>query len=119
MQLAIIVNHNSHGRYYMTMSKDKQNNGEKEIKCSAKLEIIYRITNEDGTVEECVASANVPGKCDMDFSTIESVKRSFSTYEKAVLEADNKLREEISNDHMREASKKRPSRRDNRTPVRD
>ena len=31
MQLAIIENHNSHGRYYMTMSKDKQNNGEKEI----------------------------------------------------------------------------------------
>ena len=35
MQLAIIENHNSHGRYYMTMSKDKQNNGEKEIKCDS------------------------------------------------------------------------------------
>ena len=89
------------------MSQDKQNNSEKEVKCSAKMEIIYRITNEDGTVEERVANVNVPGKSDMDFSTIESVKRSFSVYEEAVLGADYKLREEIANDHMKEASKKK------------
>ena len=89
------------------MSKDKENDNEKEIKRSAKMEIIYRITNEDGTVEERVANVNVPGKSDMDFSTIESVKRSFSAYEEAVLEADHKLREEIANDHIKEASKKK------------
>ena len=49
------------------MSQDKQNNIKKEIKCSAKMEIIYRITNEDGTIEERVANVNVPGKGDMDF----------------------------------------------------
>ena len=88
------------------MSKDKQNNNEKEIMRNAKMEIIYRITDEDGTVVERVANVNVPGKSDMDFSTIESVKYSFSAYEEAVLEADRKLREEIANDHMKEASKK-------------
>ena len=31
------------------MSQDEQNNIKNEIKCSAKMEIIYRITNEDGT----------------------------------------------------------------------
>ena len=90
-----------------TMSQDKQNNSEKKIKRSAKMEIIYRITDEDGSVEERVANFNVPGKNDMDFSTIESVKRSFSAYEDAVLEADHKLREEIANDHIKEASKKK------------
>lgn len=101
------------------MSQDKQNNINKEIKCSAKMEIIYRITNEDGTIEERVANVNVPGKGDMDFSTIEGVRRSFAAYEKAAIEAGNKLREEIANDHMRDASKKRPARRNNGAPVRD
>ena len=49
------------------MNQDKQNNNKKEIKCSAKMEIIYRITNEDGTIEERVANIDVPGKGDMDF----------------------------------------------------
>lgn len=94
------------------MSQDKQNNINKEIKCSAKMEIIYRITNEDGTIEERVANVNVPGKGDMDFSTIEGVRRSFAAYEKAAIEAGNKLREEIANDHMRDASKKKTCKKE-------
>lgn len=94
------------------MSQDKQNNIKQEIKCSAKMEIIYRITNEDGTIEERVANVNVPGKGDMDFSTIEGVRRSFAAYEKATVEAGNKLREEIANDHMREASKKKTCKKE-------
>ena len=70
------------------------------------MEIIYRITNEDGTMEEHAANISVPGKSDMDFSTIEGVKRSFSAYEKAVIEADTKLRKEVADDHMKKASKK-------------
>ena len=88
------------------MSKEEKNNSEKEIKRSAKMEIIYRITNEDGTVEEHTANTNIPGKSDMDFSTIEGVKRSFSAYEKAVIEADAKLRKEVADNHMKKASKK-------------
>ena len=94
------------------MSQDKQDNIKKEIKCSSKMEIIYRITNEDGTIEERVANVNVPGEGDMDFSTVESVKRSFAAYEKATIEAGNKLREEIANDHMRDASKKKTSKKE-------
>lgn len=94
------------------MSQDKQNNIKQEIKCNAKMEIIYRITNEDGTIEERVANVNVPGKGDMDFSTIEGVRRSFAAYEKATIEAGNKLREEIANDHMREASKKKTCKKE-------
>ena len=94
------------------MNQDKQNNNKKEIKCSAKMEIIYRITNEDGTIEERVANIDVPSKGDMDFSTIEGVRRSFAAYEKATIEAGNKLREEIANDHMRDASKKKTCKKE-------
>lgn len=88
------------------MNKEEKNNSEKEIKRSAKMEITYRITNEDGTVEERTANINIPGKSDMDFSSIEGVKRSFSAYEKAVIEADTKLRKEVADSHMKKASKK-------------
>ena len=94
------------------MNEEKKNITEKEIKRSAKMEIIYRITNEDGTIEERVANISVPGRSDMDFSSIESVKQSFSAYEKAVIEADKKVREEIASDHMKNASKKKTSKKD-------
>ena len=61
------------------MNQEK-NNSEKEIRRSAKMEIIYRITLEDGTVEERIANIDVPGRGDMDFSSIEGVKRSFAAY---------------------------------------
>lgn len=93
------------------MNQEK-NNSEKEIRRSAKMEIIYRITLEDGTVEERVANIDVPGRGDMDFSSIEGVKRSFAAYEEATIEAGNRLREEIANDHMREASKKKTGRKE-------
>lgn len=94
------------------MNEEMKNITEKEIKRSAKMEIIYRITNEDGTIEERVAHISVPGRSDMDFSSIESVKQSFSAYEKAVIEADKKVREEIASDHMKNASKKKTSKKD-------
>ena len=93
------------------MNQEK-NNSEKEIRRSAKMEIIYRITLEDGTVEERIANIDVPGRGDMDFSSIEGVKRSFAAYEEATIEAGNRLREEIANDHMREASKKKSGRKE-------
>jgi hypothetical protein len=93
------------------MNQEK-NNSEKEIRRSAKMEIIYRITLEDGTVEERIANIDVPGRGDMDFSSIEGVKRSFAAYEEATIEAGNRLREEIANDHMREASKKKTGRKE-------
>ena len=93
------------------MNQEK-NNSEKEIRRSAKMEIIYRITLEDGTVEERVAKIDVPGRGDMDFSSIEGVKRSFAAYEEATIEAGNRLREEIANDHMLEASKKKTGRKE-------
>ena len=99
-------------KFKTAMSQDKQDNIKKEIKCSSKMEIIYRITNEDGTIEERVANVNVPGEGDMDFSSVESVKRSFAAYEKATIEAGNKLREEIANDHMRNASKKKTDKKE-------
>lgn len=93
------------------MNQEK-NNSEKDIRRSAKMEIIYRITLEDGTVEERIANIDVPGRGDMDFSSIEGVKRSFAAYEEATIEAGNRLREEIANDHMREASKKKTGRKE-------
>ena len=51
------------------------------------MEIIYRITLEDGTVEERIANIDVPGRGDMDFSSIEGVKRSFAAYVEATIEA--------------------------------
>lgn len=93
------------------MNQEK-NNSEKEIRRSAKMEIIYRTTLEDGTVEERIANIDVPGRGDMDFSSIEGVKRSFAAYEEATIEAGNRLREEIANDHMREASKKKTGRKE-------
>ena len=96
------------------MNQEK-NNSEKEIRRSAKMEIIYRITLEDGTVEERIANIDVPGRGDMDFSSIEGVKRSFAAYEEATIEAGNRLREEIANDHMREASKKKTGRKESRS----
>jgi hypothetical protein len=93
------------------MNQEK-NNSEKEIRRSAKMEIIYRITLEDGTVEERIANIDVPGRGDIDFSSIEGVKRSFAAYEEATIEAGNRLREEIANDHMREASKKKTGRKE-------
>jgi hypothetical protein len=93
------------------MNQEK-NNSEKEIRRSAKMEVIYRITLEDGTVEERIANIDVPGRGDMDFSSIEGVKRSFAAYEEATIEAGNRLREEIANDHMREASKKKTGRKE-------
>lgn len=93
------------------MNQEKNNSG-KEIKRSAKMEIIYRITLEDGTVEERVGVIDIPGRGDMDFSSMEGVKRSVAAYESATIAASNKLREEIANDYMEELSKKKTGRRE-------
>ena len=81
---------------------------EKEIKRSAKMEFIARITLEDGSIEERTVEVDggVPGMGDMDFSSIAGVQRSFSVYEQATISASNKLREEIADSYMKRLSKK-------------
>ena len=98
--------------HFMTM--DKEQDSKKEIKRSAKMEFIARITLEDGTVEERVVAVDggVPGIGDADFSSIDAVQRTFAAYEKPALAACNKLREEIANDHLEMLSKKKDSKED-------
>ena len=98
--------------YFTTM--DKEQDSRKEIKRSAKMEFIARITLEDGTVEERVVAVDggVPGIGDADFSSIDAVKRTFAAYEKPTIAACNKLREEIANGHMEMLSKKKESKKD-------
>ena len=93
--------------HFMTM--DKKQDSKKEIKRSAKMEFIARITLEDGTIEERVVAVDggVPGIGDADFSSIDAVKRTFAAYEKPAMAACNKLREEIASDHMEMLSKKK------------
>lgn len=89
-------------------------NNSKEIKRSAKMEFIARVTLEDGSVVERTVSVDggVPGVGDMDLGSISGVQRSFSVYQQAAMEADSKLREEISNAYMEEVSKKKSWKKD-------
>ena len=93
---------------------DRKQDSKKEIKRSAKMEFIARITLEDGTVEERVVAVDggVPGIGDADFSSIDAVQRTFAAYEKPAMAACNKLREEIANDHMEMLSKKNDRKKD-------
>jgi len=89
------------------MSKDKD--CQKEIKRSARMEFIARITLEDGTVVErkVPVDGGVPDRNEMDLSSIDGLKRSFDVYEQATLAASNKLRNEIAEEYMSELSKKK------------
>lgn len=80
-----------------------------KIKRSAKMEFVARITLDDGTVIERTVpvEGGIPGRGEMDFSSIDAVIRSFDAYEREAIKASVKLREDISDDYMKEVSKKR------------
>ena len=89
------------------MNQEKEKSGQ-QVKRGARMEFIARITLEDGTVEERVVEVEggIPGLGDSDFSSIDAVKRTFTSYEQSTIAASNKLREEIAKDHMGSMSKK-------------
>ncbi|MBR6187825.1 MAG: hypothetical protein IKQ59_02550 [Prevotella sp.] len=95
------------------MNQEK-NSSEKEIKRGAAMELIARITLEDGSVEEHVVKVDggVPGLSDADFSSIDAVKRTIAAYEKPAIAAGNKLLGEVANGHMERLSKKKSSRKE-------
>ena len=74
----------------------------------AKLEFVAKITMPDGEVIEKVveASEGVPTYEDFDFSTKEGFLTSFDAYEKATLDARNRIAEEITKEYLAKASKK-------------
>jgi hypothetical protein len=77
-------------------------------KDKAKLEFIARITTPEGKVIERKVEAidGIPAPDDFDFSTKEGFLTTFDDYEKATLEARNRIAEEITDEYLGEASKK-------------
>jgi hypothetical protein len=73
-----------------------------------KLEFVARITMPDGKVLEKTveASDGIPAPDDFDISTKEGFLASFDAFEKVTLAARNKIGEDISEEYMREVSKK-------------
>lgn len=85
----------------MNNPSDKNNN--KPI-----VEFSARITLPDGQVIEKTVSTtgDFPSPEDFDLSTREGFLADFDALEKAVLEARNKIGEEISGEFLRDSSKK-------------
>lgn len=73
------------------------------------MEFIARIELGDGTVIErnVPVEGGVPDRGEMDFSSIDSVIRSFDAYESGAIKASDKLRKDIADGYMRELSKKK------------
>ena len=72
------------------------------------VEFSARITLPDGQVIEKTVSTtgDFPSPEDFDLSTREGFLADFDALEKAVLEARNKIGEEISGEFLRDSSKK-------------
>jgi len=73
-----------------------------------KLEFIARITTPDGKVIErkVEADGGIPTPDDFDMSSKTGFLESFDAYEKAAIEARNKVGEEITAGYLAEVSKK-------------
>ena len=78
-----------------------------------KLEFIARITTPDGKVIErkVEAEGGIPTLDDFDMSSKRGFLESFDAYEKAALEARNKVGEEITAEYLAEVSKKNAEKR--------
>lgn len=72
------------------------------------LEFSARITMPDGQVVEknVTTIGDFPSPEDFDLSTRDGFLADFDAFEKAVLEARNKIGEEISNEFLNSSSKK-------------
>lgn len=92
----------------MNNSSDKNNN--KPV-----VEFSARITLPDGRVIEKTVSTtgDFPSPEDFDLSTREGFLADFDALERAVLEARNKIGEEISNEFLKDSSKKNSTKHKN------
>ena len=89
------------------MNNYSDNNNNKPV-----VEFSARITLPDGQVIEktVTTTGDFPSPEDFDLSTREGFLADFDALEKAVLEARNKIGEEISNEFLEDSSKKNSPR---------
>lgn len=86
------------------MAKDNRDRKDK----GAKLEFVARITLGDGTVIEKVEASNpIPSPEDIDLHSVNGILSSFDKYEKAAVEARNKVCDGITEEYLKEAAKKK------------
>ena len=80
---------------------------------SAKLEFTARITLPDGTVIEKVIEVDggIPSAEKMDFHTLDGFRRSFYKYERAARDARKRVCKELTNEYVKELSKKTKSKK--------
>lgn len=92
----------------MNNPSDKNNN--KPV-----VEFSARITMPDGRIIEKTVSTegDFPSPEDFDLSTREGFLADFDALERAVLEARNKIGEEISNEFLKDSSKKKSTKHKN------
>lgn len=85
------------------MNNHSDNNNNKPV-----VEFSARITFPNGQVIEktVTTTGHFPSPEDFDLSTREGFLADFDALEKAVLEARNKIGEEISNEFLKDSSKK-------------
>lgn len=85
------------------MNNHSDNNNNKPV-----VEFSARITLPNGQVIEktVTTTGDFPSPEDFDLSTREGFLADFDALEKAVLEARNKIGEEISNEFLKDSSKK-------------
>lgn len=78
------------------------------------MEFVARIELDDGTVIERTVpvEGGIPGRGEMDFSSIDAVIRSFDAYESGAIKASDKLRKDIADEYMKELSKKKNHKRE-------
>ena len=72
------------------------------------LEIVARITGEDGTVIEKVIKMDnaLPNVADFDIDTLDGFRKDLDVYEQAMLIARDQLTEGITDEYLKEANKK-------------
>ena len=74
----------------------------------SKLEVVARITMPDGKVIERIVDADdiIPAPEDFDTSSKDSFLESFDVVERAILDARNRIGEEIAEAYLEEVAKK-------------
>jgi transposase len=72
------------------------------------LEIVARITGEDGTVIEKIIKMDraLPNVADFDIDTLDGFRKDLDVYEQAMLIARDRLTEGITDEYLKEANKK-------------
>lgn len=88
-------------------SKDNSIPAEKK-QLSAKLEFTARITLPDGRVIEksIEADGGVPSAEEMDFYTLDGFRESYALYERAAIDARDRVCKELTDEYINELSKK-------------